>query len=162
MFMKTLEMLAIHWKIINPNSYRHRLTKIPGISKELIALPKQVRESHYFHLKTLLLSWKNRTFKINETQSMVLNREFYHSASKLQLGLFSLVSLLQKVCTVHKRFERNSSGFFNKLWNNTTDSNPINDYKFQSDLFQKLNDLDQNIRSIEESYILNLKKVFPN
>ena len=159
MFMKTLEMLSIHWKIINPNSYRHRLVKIAGVKKELMAIPKQVRESHYFHLKTLILSCKNQSYKINDKQTIVLNREFYHASSKLQLALLSLVSVLNKIELAHKKFERNTSGFFNKLWNNGEDSNPVNDPEFQIDLYQKLNDFDQSIKNVEEAYIINLKKV---
>ena len=53
MFLKTLEMLALHWKVINPNLYRHRLKKVYGSKNELMAIPRQVRESHYYHPKTL-------------------------------------------------------------------------------------------------------------
>ena len=42
MFLKTLEMLALHWKIINPNSFRYRLKNIPGVKKEMASLPKLV------------------------------------------------------------------------------------------------------------------------
>lgn len=162
MFMKTLEMLSIHWKIINPNSYRHRLVKILGVKKEMLALPKQVRESHYFHIKTLVLSCKNQTFKINENQTMAMNREFYHASSKLQLTLLSLVSVLNKIELAYKKFQRNTTGFFNKLWSGGADSNPVNDPEFQMDLYQKLNDFDQNIKNVEEAYISNLTKVRPS
>lgn len=56
MFLKTLELLAIHWGIILPNSYRYRLQKVMGVSaKERSAIPKQITSNYFYHVKTLSL-----------------------------------------------------------------------------------------------------------
>lgn len=55
MFLKTLEMLAIHWNIIAPNSYRYRIKKIPDMTYEMSVIPRQIKESYFYHIKTLAL-----------------------------------------------------------------------------------------------------------
>ena len=67
-FLKTLEMLALHWKVINPNKYRYRLKKIIGMKKEFSLLPKFVKESYYFNLKTFQLSCKVPVLRINSNE----------------------------------------------------------------------------------------------
>jgi len=85
MFLKTLEMLAIHWKIVNPNLFRHRLKKNAELKKEMKILPNLIKESHYYDLKTILLTCKTIKLQLNCEESYSLDQNFNHSASKLQI-----------------------------------------------------------------------------
>jgi len=55
-FLKTLEMLSVHWDIINPNLFRHRLRKLPELKKEMNMLPNKLKESYFYDIKTIILS----------------------------------------------------------------------------------------------------------
>lgn len=158
-FLKTLEMLALHWAVINPNDYRHRFKKIPGVKREMAALPKLARESYFYDAKTFVLSCKIPKLVVAGDKVMAPKSNFNHAACKLHLSLLNIVNLLSKISQAYKNYEKATTGFFNKLWNSIVDSNPVSDPEFHTELLKKLKDFDQNFRSLEEAYINNLKQV---
>lgn len=160
MFLKTLEMISLHWKIINPNLFRHRLKQFQGVKKEFGLLPKLVKESYFYDVKTIVLSWTNMKLKISGDKFLPMNIDFNHAASKLQLSLMNLVNFLNKINLACKNYEKTTQGFFTKLWSSiVVDTNPIKDIEFHLSLYEKLKDFDQNFRSLEIAYIQNIKKV---
>jgi len=152
-------MLSIHWNIINANSFRHRLKNIPELKKEMIALPKQLSESHFYHIKTVLLSWRLPSLVVKESHAMPLSREFNHAAWKLNLSLLTLASFLKKLGEGHHKAQEEAEGFFYKIWSTSAGSDPLTNVEVQADLYQKLVDFDQNLRSLETAYLDNLKQV---
>jgi hypothetical protein len=117
---------------------------------------------------------------ISKERFLPLNKEFNYAASKLQLSILNLVNLLTKINEACKNYEKTQEGFFNKVWNicqhhvlnrnsnkdtpskswgSFVDPNPINDVELLAELYEKIKDFDQNLRSLEEAYIENLKYV---
>lgn len=160
MFLKTLEMISLHWKIINPNLFRHRLKQFQEVKREFGLLPKFVKESYFYDAKTIVLSWTNIKLQISDDKFLPMNIDFNHAASKLQLSLMNLVNFLNKINLAWKNYEKTNQGFFTKLWTSIAlDTNPINDIEFHLSLYEKIRDFDQNFRSLEIAYIQNIKKV---
>ncbi|CAI2384291.1 unnamed protein product [Moneuplotes crassus] len=158
-FLKTLEMLSLHWRIIHKNSYRYRLKKMPGLKKLMNAIPNRLEESYYYDTKTVILSCKNPVVAITPSEEFPLSVDFIFQASKLQISLMNIQNFLCKIDDACRKYEKATKGFFKKFWNKIKDDNPIEDPDLQISLYEKLCDFDQNLRSLELAYVHNLKKV---
>jgi hypothetical protein len=109
-------------------------------------------------VKSVLLANRKIELGVGEKEVM-MDREFNHAASKFNLSMMAVAVLLNKVGNAYGKYEKARKGFLNKIWSSFVDSNPLKDIEVQSEIYQKLYDFDQNLRSLELAYLDNLKKV---
>jgi hypothetical protein len=109
-------------------------------------------------VKSVLLANRKIELGVGEKEVM-MDREFNHAASKFNLSMMAVAVLLNKVGNAYGKYEKTRKGFLNKIWSSFVDSNPLKDIEVQSEIYEKLYDFDQNLRSLELAYLDNLKKV---
>jgi hypothetical protein len=109
-------------------------------------------------VKSVLLANRKIELGVGEKEVM-MDREFNHAASKFNLSMMAVAVLLNKVGNAYGKYEKARKGFLNKIWSSFVYSNPLKDIEVQSEIYEKLYDFDQNLRSLELAYLDNLKKV---
>lgn len=70
-----------------------------------------------------------------------------------------IAGLLNRVGSAYERFQREGKGFLNRIWGGSKEGNPLKDLEIQVEIYGKLVDFDQNLRSLEVEYLEHLKKV---
>jgi hypothetical protein len=162
MFLKTLEMLSIHWQILSPNTFRYRIKKMNGLNPEMDAIPKQVKESFFYHIKTIALGTNPLDLYISRDQKHEVSKYFLTAQCRLELCILDILSTFRKLEITQKKLKKQNKGLFKQIWNSFVDTyDPITDPALQTSIRDKLLNFDKHIRTLEQEYIHELKLVGP-